>query len=198
MDMVPVRAARAAGHPCAWLLPRRCGRRAGRLASTPHISGQPMSPRPRPAGRRVPASGGPSRARLRPRRRLCRLLTGIATVDSETAWIGMARGRTVRGFEAFIREFKIPPPDVFETPATFGMRCPRHVLRLWHDSVELARRIAGAQLTRGQAAEAIAAEGLSARPVAGPEPTMEETPPPPADPDERRCVFSEDLDWTPL
>jgi hypothetical protein len=127
-----------------------------------------------------------------------RLLIGVVTADSETAWIGLARGRTVRGLEALIREFKIPPPDVFERPATFRLRCPQRVFRLWHDTVELARRVAGAQLTQGQAAEAIAAEGLSARPVAEPEPVAEDSPRLPADPDERRCAFSDDLDWTPI
>jgi hypothetical protein len=82
-----------------------------------------------------------------------------------------------------------------EPSARFRLRCPRRLVRLWHDVVELARRMAGAELTYGQAAEAIAAEGLAARSACGE--AWPALPPPaavPADPDETRDVFAA-LDW---
>jgi hypothetical protein len=47
---------------------------------------------------------------------------------------------------------------------TFRLRCPRWVGALWRETVELARRMAGEPLAVWRAAEAIAAEGLSAAP----------------------------------
>jgi len=68
---------------------------------------------------------------------------------------------------------------------------------LWHRAVELARRMAGAPLSQGDAAEAIAAEGLSAQPPG--RDTWIPDPPPPlpaSDPDETRAAFAPDLDWS--
>src|SRR5207244_930732 len=66
----------------------------------------------------------------------------------------------------------------------FSVRCPRRVRARWRQAVELARRMAGSELTLAQAAEVIAAEGLSAAPAPvddrmPPEPLPEpvETPP---------------------
>src|SRR6266478_213640 len=49
-----------------------------------------------------------------------------------------------------------------EAAVTFRLRCPRWVPPLWREAVELARRVAGESLAPWRAAEAIAAEGLSA------------------------------------
>src|SRR5947207_14092722 len=58
--------------------------------------------------------------------------------------------------------------------------------------------MAGSDLTQGQAAEASAAEGLSARPrCAETWPAAEPPVPTPADPDETRAVFA-DLDWSAI
>jgi len=53
-----------------------------------------------------------------------------------------------------------------ETIIRFHLRCPRRVRRLWRRAVELARRMLGTDGRVWQAAEAIAAEGLAALPVA--------------------------------
>ncbi|MBI3767147.1 MAG: HNH endonuclease [Deltaproteobacteria bacterium] len=51
-----------------------------------------------------------------------------------------------------------------EPEVAFRLRCPRWVGALWRETVELARRMAGEPLAVWRAAEAIAAEGLSAAP----------------------------------
>ncbi|HLY36452.1 MAG TPA: HNH endonuclease signature motif containing protein [Candidatus Binatia bacterium] len=136
-------------------------------------------------------AGGLSWAQLR-------LLVGVADSDTEESWLTVAEGRTVRALETIIREFAGPraTDDEAEPSAEFRLRCPRRLLALWHETVELARRMSGAHLAHGDAAEAIAAEGLAARP-----PTDErwpaETRPAtaPADSTETRATFAPDLDW---
>src|SRR5439155_20536738 len=120
-----------------------------------------------------------------------RLLAAVATPEDEAEWLSRAEGRTVRALAAVMRT----PPDGDEDDTRFRLRCPRRVRLLWQQVVELARRMAGNELTHGQAAEAIAAEGLSARPACteawpAPEPASAA----PADPEETRAVFA-DLDW---
>jgi hypothetical protein len=51
-----------------------------------------------------------------------------------------------------------------EPAARLRLHCPRRVRALWRATVELARRVAGEPLPLWQAAEAIAAEGLSGAP----------------------------------
>src|SRR5262245_43829563 len=124
-----------------------------------------------------------------------RLLAAVATPEDEADWLTRARGRTVRALAAVIRT---PPDGEDDDDVAFRLRCPRRVRLLWQHVVELARRMAGSQVTHGQAAEAIAAEGLSARP-----PCSEPWPAPDplhrisADPEETRAVFA-DLDWTAI
>jgi hypothetical protein len=55
-----------------------------------------------------------------------------------------------------------------EPRTTFSLHCPGRVLVLWRRMAELARCVAGSQLAQWQAAEAIAAEGLSACDTAAP------------------------------
>jgi hypothetical protein len=124
-----------------------------------------------------------------------RLLVAVATAEDEDEWLARAGGRTVRALAALIRT---PPDGEEEDEARFRLRCPRRVRVLWQQVVELARRMAGSELTQGQAAEAIAAEGLSARPPCGDAwPAAEPPSPVPADPQETRAVFA-DLDWSAL
>src|SRR5207245_1616073 len=130
------------------------------------------------------------------------LPVGIATPDTEREWLDLARERTVRALAAMIRA--AGRSDVHEEEdcddeprLRFHLRCPRRVARLWQETIELARRMAGAELTQGQAAEAIAAEGLSARPPSGeawpePPPRLDALP----DPEETGAAFAPDLDWT--
>src|SRR5881275_2716593 len=124
-----------------------------------------------------------------------RLLTAVATPETETAWLARAEGRTVRALGAVIRT---PPDGEDDDEARFRLRCPRRVRLLWQQVVELARRMAGTELTQSQAAEAIAAEGLSARlPCDESWPATEGPRTPPADPDETQAVFAE-LDWSAI
>ena len=128
-----------------------------------------------------------------------RLLAGVATAETEGDWLALARGRTVRALEALVHEAGRTPDagEDDEPRARFRLRCPRRLLALWRDVVELARRMAGAELRQGQAAEAIAAEGLSAQPSSGeawPEPFLSSAAPT-ADPAETRLAFGEDLEW---
>jgi len=131
-----------------------------------------------------------------------RLLVAVATPETERAWLELARGRTVRALAAVIRAagrsdaHEDEEDGDAEPRVRFRLRCPRRVARLWQETVELARRMAGAELTQGQAAEAIAAEGLSAQP-----PSAETWPEPPPRPDappgpeETVASFAPDLDW---
>ncbi|HLY38385.1 MAG TPA: HNH endonuclease signature motif containing protein [Candidatus Binatia bacterium] len=127
-----------------------------------------------------------------------RLLVGVATADTEDHWLALAEHRTVRALEALIRGSRAAPAGEDDEPRTeFRLRCPRRILVLWRDTVELARRMAGAQLTQGDAAEAIAAEALSARPPTDEAWPAEARPPTPVtDPTETRDVFPVELDWS--
>src|SRR5213083_1874254 len=109
-----------------------------------------------------------------------RLLAAAATPDSEHEWLALARERTVRALEAMVVR---PPADPDERHRLrFSLRCPRRLRARWRQAVELTRRMAGSELTLAQAAEVIAAEGLSAAPAPvddrmPPEPEPVETPP---------------------
>ena len=95
-----------------------------------------------------------------------RLLVTVVVPETEEGWLALAGGRTVRALEAAIRELgrsETAEEDDGGPHVRFRLRCPRRFLRLWREVVDLARRMAGAELSHGQAAEAIAAEGLSAR-----------------------------------
>src|SRR5438552_1657342 len=92
-----------------------------------------------------------------------RLLATAATADSEREWLALARDRTVRALEALVVR---PPADPDERHRLrFSLRCPRRVRARWRQAVELARRMAGSELSLAQAAEVIAAEALSAAPA---------------------------------
>ena len=124
-----------------------------------------------------------------------RLLTTVATPEDETEWLARAEGRTVRALAAVIRT---PPDGEDDDEARFRLRCPRRLRLLWQQVVDLARCMAGSELTQGQAAEAIAAEGLSARvPCGEPWPAAEPPRTAPVDLHESRAVFA-DLDWTAI
>src|SRR5439155_1283951 len=92
-----------------------------------------------------------------------RLLATAATADSEREWLALARDGTVRALEALV--VRLPPDPDERHRLRFSVRCPRRVRARWRQAVELARRMAGSELTLAQAAEVIAAEGLSAAPA---------------------------------
>ena len=116
-----------------------------------------------------------------------RLLVGVATAETEREWLVLARDRTVRALQALLTargQASVDDEVVEGEPRLrFWMRCPGRVRSLWRETVELARRMAGAELAPWQAAEAIGAEGLSA-PESVPSPRPRATPPAAGDPDE--------------
>src|SRR2546428_13011393 len=83
---------------------------------------------------------------------------------------------------------RTPPDGEDDDVVRFRLRCPRRLRLLWQQVVDLARCMAGSELTQGQAAEAIAAEGLSARaPCGEPWPAAEPPRAVPADPPRSRA-----------
>jgi hypothetical protein len=99
-----------------------------------------------------------------------RVLVDAATESTEAAWLSLARNRTVRALDALRkgkseRQASNDGDDDGvdgEPRARFQLSCPRRVSSSWRRAVEFARRMSGEELTIWQAAEAIAAEGLSA------------------------------------
>jgi hypothetical protein len=90
-----------------------------------------------------------------------RILVGVATPETEQAWLARARSETVRTLAAGTRADDEEMIDG-EPRTRFRLRCPRRVRRRWCEAAELASRMAGARLPAWRAAEVIAAEGLSA------------------------------------
>jgi hypothetical protein len=93
-----------------------------------------------------------------------------------------------------------------EPEVMFRLRCPRWVPPLWREAVELARRVAGEPLAPWRAAEAIAAEGLSAPAQHAASASDADVPRPSsprtaANPDETRAAFTarsafDTIDWS--
>jgi hypothetical protein len=114
-----------------------------------------------------------------------RMLITVTTPETQRDWLARARGGTVRALESSRRaavhaRTDALPSDVSavadecadeeglvdgEPRVRFRMACPSRVAVRWRHTVELARRVAGEPLPVCQAAEAIAAEGLSAAQV---------------------------------
>lgn len=128
-----------------------------------------------------------------------RLLVGVALPETEAEWLARARGRTVRALAAQIGGREDPEPEDGEPRAHFRVRCPRRVARRWREVVGLARRMAGTELSQGQAAEAIAAEAWSAVPAwNGADAWLYDCQRPEGqapDPEETPAAFAPDLDW---
>src|SRR5881409_3038236 len=130
-----------------------------------------------------------------------RCLVALATPEDAPLWLLIARFRTVRALEATVarRAGRRVAGDTIDGEPRVRVRlpCPRHVRARWGQVQVLARCVCGSELAPWHAAEAIAAEGLSARgvepddPLAGlPEPT-----PRPLLEDEGRDVLPA-LDWS--
>jgi hypothetical protein len=122
-----------------------------------------------------------------------RLLVGVATADTEAEWLAAALGSSTRALEATVRKAGRTPEveDAEDEPVLrFRLRCSRRVRRLWGETVRLARQVAGAELTAGQAAEAIGAEGLSGAPAGSDPPAF-----PAAAPYADDASPVPDLDW---
>src|SRR5437016_11291711 len=118
-----------------------------------------------------------------------RCLVALATPENAPFWLLVARLRTVRALAAEVarRAGRRVAGDTIDGEERVRVRlpCPRHVRARWGKVLELARCVCGSELAPWHAAEAIAAEGHSARgiepddPLAGlpdpaPAPVLEE------------------------
>jgi hypothetical protein len=98
-----------------------------------------------------------------------RILISVATPDTEAGWVALGRRYTVRGLEALVGRHSPRLSFDHDGEATidgeprviFHLPCPRHVRVQWRQTLELARRMAGAPLRTWEAAEGVAAEALS-------------------------------------
>jgi len=97
---------------------------------------------------------------------VARLIVGVVTPENEAACLETVRGRTVRAVEALLRV--VAPVD--ESPAegsgeervAVRVACSPRVATKWAAALELARRMAGENLSAAECAEAIVAECVSA------------------------------------
>jgi len=118
-----------------------------------------------------------------------RCLVALATPENAPYWLLVARLHSVRALEAMVarRACRRVAGDTIDGEERVRVRlpCPRHVRARWGEVLELARCMCGSELAPWHAAEAIAAEGHSARgvepedPLAGlpdpvPAPVLEE------------------------
>ncbi len=137
-----------------------------------------------------------------------RLLAGVATAETAAAWLETARGRTVRALEAMIAQETRRPvqrDDMLDEEPRVQIRlaCPRRVRERWHAVTVLARAVIGAEMAPWEVADAVAAEGFSARDVEPADP-MAGLPGPEADPPPERIDLGETpavfgaLDWTAI
>src|SRR5438445_803292 len=100
-----------------------------------------------------------------------RLLAGVATAETAAAWLETARGRTVQRDDMLAEEPRVQ----------IRLACPRRVRERWHAVTVLARAVIGAEMGPWEVADAVAAEGFSARDVEPADP-MAGLPGPEADP----------------
>src|SRR5213076_662888 len=98
-----------------------------------------------------------------------RCLVALATPEDAPYWLIVARMHTVRALEAMVarRAGRRIAGDTIDGEPRVRVRlpCPRHVRARWGEVLELARCLCGSEVAPWDAAEAIAAEGLSARGV---------------------------------
>lgn len=130
-----------------------------------------------------------------------RLLVDVATPETASSWVELARGRTVRALEANIARHRGRPVECDDTldnepRVQIRLRCPRRVRERWHEVTVLARAMCGGDVPPWSVADAVAGEGLSARgvvPDAPMAPLPDDDPPPERiDPHEPRA----EVDWT--
>ncbi len=104
-----------------------------------------------------------------------RLLVSVATGADEAAWLSIARTRSIDVLTATVAAHRPAGHDAAagddddlvdgEPAAVLRIECPSRVRSLWRRACELASRVAGEPLPAWRAAEAIAAEGVAARPM---------------------------------
>jgi hypothetical protein len=130
-----------------------------------------------------------------------RCLIGLATRETQATWLAMARHRTARALEAAVARKsgrRVAGDDTLDDEPRLRVRlpCPRHVRARWGEVLELACCMCGGEVAPWQAAETVAAEGLSARGVEPDDPLADWEPPPRALPENetRKCLDA--LDWS--
>jgi hypothetical protein len=98
---------------------------------------------------------------------VARLIVGVVTPENEAACLVTVRGRTVRAVEASLRAVAPADGSPAETSqeedrVAVRVACSPRVATKWAAALELARRMAGENLSAAECAEAIAAECVSA------------------------------------
>jgi len=97
---------------------------------------------------------------------VARMIVGIVTPENEAACLETVRGRTVRAVEALL--LAVTPADGSpaeqsqEERVAVCVPCSPRVATKWAAALELARRMAGEELSAWECAEAVAAECVSA------------------------------------
>jgi hypothetical protein len=105
-----------------------------------------------------------------------RVICKVAVAADAARWVAIARGATVETLERLVAQVRRPdgvPDDPEGEPSTIDgepavrwrLACPARLRALWRRAVELASRVAGEPLAAWRAAEVIAAEASSGRPV---------------------------------
>jgi hypothetical protein len=96
---------------------------------------------------------------------VARLIVGVVTPENEAACLETVRGRTVRAVEVLLRavavEHESPAETSQEERVPVRVACSARVATKWAAALELARRMAGENLSTAECAEAIAAECIS-------------------------------------
>ncbi|HUE30439.1 MAG TPA: HNH endonuclease signature motif containing protein [Verrucomicrobiae bacterium] len=130
-------------------------------------------------------------------------LAHVATPENAPYWLVVACLHTVRALEAMVarRAGRRVAGDTIDGEERVRVRlpCPRHVRARWGEVMELARCMCGSELAPWHAAEAIAAEGYSARGVEPDDPLagLPDLPPAPILEHESRTPMPA-LDWSAL
>lgn len=105
-----------------------------------------------------------------------RLICRVAVPRDEERWLALSRSSTVETLETLVVHARQPtgvPPDPEGMPdeidgepaVRWRLVCPARVRGLWRRALELASRAAGEPLADWRAAEIVAAEGSSGRPL---------------------------------
>ena len=97
---------------------------------------------------------------------VARLIVRVVTPENEAACLETVRGRTVRAVEELLRavapDHEEPAEEPREDRVPVRVACSPRVATKWAAALELARRMAGENLSAAECAEAIAAECVSA------------------------------------
>ncbi len=122
---------------------------------------------------------------------VARLIVGVVTPENEAACLETVRGRTVRAVEALLRAVAAADGSPAETSqdedrVAVRVACSPRVATKWAAALELARRMAGENLSAWECAEAIAAECSSAAEGAEALDSRQRRPPLPARGSERK------------